>query len=134
LLNKLKKRLNKIKNKILIHLILRAQSLMKKTCNSMDGSQLETLAKLTTAHMSEFFQRTFLRTLMIFSLDQFFPTMLLKKTLGENQLENSGLTKPLLRQPQEKFLLLIKDLKALNSSHTSRNISIKHGDILMLTE
>jgi hypothetical protein len=100
----------------------------------MDGSQLETLAKLTTAHMSEFFQRTFLRTLMIFSLDQFLSTMLLKKTLGENQLENSGLTKPLLRQPQEKFLLLIKDFTVLNLSLTSRNISIKHGDILMLTE
>ena len=84
----------------------------------MDGSLLEILEKLTMVHTSENFQRTSLKTLMISLLDQFLPTMLLKKTPEENQLENSGSTKPLQRLPQEKFLLLIKDLKVLNSSLT----------------
>ena len=107
---------------------------MKKTSNSMDGSQLETLGKLIMAHTSEIFQRISLKTLMIFLSDQFLATMLLKKTPEENQLENSGSTKPLQRPLQEKSLLLIKDLKVLNSNLTSRNISIKHGVILMSTE
>lgn len=126
---------NSLNKTNLILLIPKAQSPMKKTCNSLDLiSQLETLVKLTMAHTSETFQRTFSKTVMIFSSDQFSPTMPSKKMLEVNQQENSGSTNPLQRLLQEKFSQHTKDFMVLNLNHTLRNILIKHGDISMLTE
>ena len=126
---------NSLNKTNLILLIPKAQSPMKKTCNSLDPiSQLETLVKLTMAHTSDTFQRTFSKTVMIFSSDQFSPTMPSKKMLEENQQENSGSTNPLQRLLQEKFSQHTKAFMVLNLNHTLRNILIKHGDISMLTE